>query len=499
MPIFTRRSIQLMLDELAPWLSMSKARDFVHRLDHVQPDQAIPFEYELALTWAVSKVADLEIERPVGSKEPDIFSSDLFPSGPAHVEIAAVSDVALSGEAVMTRAANIIMAFANSIVKRSGRHLYFEFQVESGYIPPSPSAQSFFSWAAKSRYFRRRKINNNFVLTEEIKEKMVAWLKSPPPRNPIRLTNSDVDVVVQWRDSEVHQHANIFSSMPSEAHDIKENPVWRVLKDKEREQLSAVPQGVRRMIFLCDAGCSLLRNVNPIGRPHNTVSGKEVIRAFLAESTIDGVCVFTPGRRSKNAFQTWNNPLIWRVHIFDLRVGITEAEYANVEAIKNLLPAPVLESYQARSWHQQGMFAPQAHGQFLPAQWRRSGSGVETVKISSRGVQEFFAGRLSREQFNSFVDSELFEQALKEGKTISSVTLEPREADQDDDYLIFEFAPDPSAMPLRVPDVIEVNMFDGPSDTKREDQFSKLQQLRQWVSRIELSLSKKRKNLTNNR
>jgi hypothetical protein len=31
-----------------------------------------------------------------------------------------------------------------------------------------------------------------------------------------------------------------------------------------------------------------------------------------------------------------------------------------------LLPAPYLSGYEARSWHEQGMFSPQARGQYLP-------------------------------------------------------------------------------------------------------------------------------------
>lgn len=456
MPIFTRRAIQLMLDELAPWLTRAKARDLVHRLDHREPDQAIPFEYELALQWAVSQVADLEVEKPVGSREPDFFSTDLLASGPAHVEIAAVSDVALSGEVVMKRAANIITDFAKAHLKGSGRHLHFEFQVESGYRPPAPSAQGFFSLSARSRYFRRRRITNGFALTEGLRTQLAEWLRGSSPRTPVRLTNDQIDVVIEWRDREVHPHGNVFSRMPSEAHDLRENPVWKVLKSKEREQLRAVPAGVKRVIFLCDAGCTLLRDVNPISPHHTTVSGRDVIRAFLSESTIDGVCVFTPGRSNRNPFQTWNNPLIWRLHVFDLRDGVTEAEYAKVVAAKNLLPPPIIEGYQARSWHQQAMFDPQGGGQYLPPQWRRDATGVETVRISARGLQEYLAGRLTREEFIGLVEGELFEQSLRAGKTISAVSLETTGVGEDDDYLVFEFAADPNASKFRIPEAAVV-------------------------------------------
>jgi hypothetical protein len=353
----------------------------------------------------------------------------------------------------MRRAANIITSFANTLAKRAGRHLHFEFQEESGYIPPPPSQHGLFSLTARSRYFRRRKITNKFVLTDAMKNGIAAWIKGPMPRMPMRLTDPEIDVFIEWREREVHPHGNVFSRMPSEAHDLRDNPVWRVLKDKEREQLSGVPEGTRRMIFLCDAGCSLLRHVKPITRHHTTVSGEQVIHAFLAESSIDGVCVFTPRRRSSNPFERFNNPIIWWVYAFDHRDGITEAEYAKILAVKDLLPVAHLESYQARSLHQQSMFDPQGRGHYVPPQWRRSGSGVERVRVSARAVLEFLAGRLTREQFQNFGEAGLFEKTLRQGLTISGVTLEATGIENDDDYLVFEFAPDPSAMPFREPEI----------------------------------------------
>jgi hypothetical protein len=108
MPIFGRRKLQLMLDELAQHLTASKSTDLLKRLEHKEADQAIPAEYELALTWGVSKVAHLQIERPFGNRAPDIYSEDLLRSAPVAVDVAAISDDSLGDESVMRRAANII-------------------------------------------------------------------------------------------------------------------------------------------------------------------------------------------------------------------------------------------------------------------------------------------------------------------------------------------------------------------------------------------------------
>jgi hypothetical protein len=53
MPIFPRRQLQLMLDELGPWLVKSKATDLLKRIDNEDPDQSIPGEYELGVGGAL--------------------------------------------------------------------------------------------------------------------------------------------------------------------------------------------------------------------------------------------------------------------------------------------------------------------------------------------------------------------------------------------------------------------------------------------------------------
>ena len=72
-----------------------KAKDLPKRLENEAPDQALPAEYELALSWAVARIASLEIDKPMGSRTPDISSEDLLASGPLVVDVAVLGDVSL--------------------------------------------------------------------------------------------------------------------------------------------------------------------------------------------------------------------------------------------------------------------------------------------------------------------------------------------------------------------------------------------------------------------
>jgi len=76
-----------------------------------------------------------------------------------------------------------------------------------------------------------------------------------------------------------------------------------------------------------------------------------------------------------------------------------------------------------------------------------------TVKISARAVQELMAGRITAEQFENWSTGHPnpFERNLALGRTISDVSLEPKNDEADDDYLIFKFKEDPAASNLRLP------------------------------------------------
>lgn len=144
MPIFGRRQLQQMLDELGPWLDRGKAKDLLNRLENVMPDQSLPAEYELSISWAVSKIATLEIDRPAGSRTPDICSPDLLMSGPVMADVAAVDDFTFSGSDTMRRACNIINAEADRLLDGSSGHLHFTFREKSGYERSRRGRSEFF-------------------------------------------------------------------------------------------------------------------------------------------------------------------------------------------------------------------------------------------------------------------------------------------------------------------------------------------------------------------
>jgi hypothetical protein len=435
MPIFARRRLQTMLDELGPKMTVANANDLLARLEHNDTQSAMAAEFELALMWGISRAADLQIAPafPNSRKRPDALSLELFSSGPAAIEITALSDDTFSGQADMDRAANIMAQFSDRMRKGASEHLYFEFQVENG-----PNR-------------RTRRVTKDFALAPALEARLQAWLISSnwPTPTAIRLTDEKVDVVVRWKQY-VHPLFRAFSSMPAVAYDLEDNNIFKALRKKER-QLSDAPAGTLKCVFLADAGCRNLRHLRPMCVVET--SGEKIIHHFVASSEIDVVCVFSP-HSSHHPSGSILSSRFWTATVFDRREPMPESEYKNLAALANALPRPNLESNQARALHRQGAFHPQARGQYLGMHIESRRSSM-TVKISSRLVLELLAGRISQQQFHYFTfgnDKNLFDIQLTRGLMIQSSRVEKAGLDEDDDYLVLDLEPDFAASALKKPE-----------------------------------------------
>jgi hypothetical protein len=436
-----------MLDELGSWLTRSQAAQLLGRLDNNRdPDACIPAEYELAVGWALSKTAQLTVEPKYGRRVPDFESVDLFPDRPAAIEVVTLSDEGLSDEWLMNRVANIINHFADQVRRKASKNLYYTFHETSGYrpvrmrVPIGP-------FTHRSQFWRQRLVSKNFELTHQHKTQIRTWLASWPPSSPLLLIGKDTTVSVSWKDW-VHPTSKAFSSMPSSAHDLHDNPLYERLKDKA-DQLAEAPSGHLKCIILGDGGCRLL--LRPRDKSQQTVSGQQIIWEFLRNFDVDIVGILSPRRRNEHIISPHNNPRQWFFDLFDKHKR-SEGYYRRLDEMVVRLPAPHLHGYQARSFVQQGMLSPQGRGQYLPLRYS-GGQGRMTISISARGLLELLAGRMKGPEITTWLarGENPFERKLAQGYAISKITFESKGLDDDDDCVTIELAPDPNASPLRLP------------------------------------------------
>lgn len=411
-----------------------KSNDLLKRLEHKDTNSALAAEAELSVLWAISRVAHMEPEPelPYSGRRPDAYSDDLFSSGPAVIEIRALSDDSFSGKEAMDRTANIISGFADQLRKGAGEHLYFEFNERIYYTNDSNLR------GLSSQFHRERCVDPNFNLDDEIKDILRQWIKAPDWPNPgkIHITHGKADFIISWKKSTVKLFRT-FCRMPAIAYDLVDNPIYKSLK-KKAAQIKGANKNVLRCVILVDAGCSMLRRLRPLGVNHE-VDGGTIIQYALRQLSIDVVIVISPYRQRQFVFSI-QSEMVWNISCFDKRNVIPDGEYKTIQEMTAQLPKATFEAYQARDIHKQGGFSNNGRNWCLPT-IIKTGGGKMTIKLSAELLHEYLAGRIDEKNFRQKAfkdDKNFFDMELTRGNSIRKVQFEAGGLDRDDDYIVFD-------------------------------------------------------------
>ena len=444
MPIFSRRRLQAMLNDLAPILDPSKAQELVSRLESTDTKNALGAEMELAVTWAFSKEHEIEVEPGDfgGRNRLDLVCPNMFSNGPCVIEVTAVSDDGFSDRSSMRRVAEKLKHEANRTKRRAGNHLCFEFGEQSGY--------------KNGRFFRRRRVTSSYEPSESVLNELSSWVSQEwPPKTPLHLVDEHIDVTATYHET-VHPESQVISRMPTVVYDPKKNPVFSALANKKR-QMRTLQDGVIRCIILADAGCRMLRNKSTVDHAHGELSRREVVFDFLdgqrSGKQIDIVCVLSPRRFGGVFGHPYREELKWELEVYTHQNDLADEAGANFATLAKL-PTPTFEGYQARSLHRQGSFSPTSNSWYLGACMTQSDEKLE-VRMSARLLQDYLSGRVDKKQYEfELMGEELnpFERALEMGYTISNVVFDCGGIDEDDDHVVVSFKLDPAAGDLTTPD-----------------------------------------------
>lgn len=426
MAIFGRRQIQRMLDDLGTRITASKRRMLIGQLNSSLPVHCLGAEYELSLNWCVMQLAELEVDRKLDHFTPDTYSPDFLQSGPLLADIFVVEDESLSGNDAMKASSQAIAEEAERIRPGSGQHLRFHFGERNFYVAEG----------GKSVHKRKRMAMRKLQLNASFKEALSTWLHGIPLQKALRWNDERIDVIIHWVDQPT-QDVPFFSSMPSLAYDLEKNPLYKAL-EKKALKLQTAPQGTTQAVFVGDAGCSLLRNVQIMGALGAPFTGGQIIAHFLQRyPSVGFVAVLSPQEAPRDR-------LIWDLRIFVGESGISDPDLARLTRLRSIMLPPHREGYRAHAAHQRKLDASGSRWSHVPSQLTIGRKRME-IKVSSRALQALLAGRLPLAQFQEaiFREKNLFEQALLAGMTISSVSYETLE-NEDDDLVVLSFGEDPA-------------------------------------------------------
>lgn len=431
MPLFSRRTIQRMLNDLS---GVVKASHFIGRLNDKRFENAVPAEAELGLVWATFQLGGFESEpdwfSPKG-KRPEGVSSSLMPGHQTVFDVKAISDRVMPGNVGMRKISRKLIDEANRIKKGAGKSLDFFFAERRDY-QIAKNHRSI--WAPPS-----------YQPQHLVIAKLHEFIKSNPLEGQyVDIHDDGLAVRVTWK-TNASKLFNYRSSTVNEIFDIEDNHIAKALKDKARQLRSNDFEGVRG-VLLADIGCASLRHIKGmdiVGRSH---SGSKIIQHFLDTQgeSLDFVCVFSPQHE-----RDWlsGSHHFWKVSAF-VRTGLN-LPMDGLEALAGQLPKPRFDGYGLEELHDQRLFHEQSRGWYLGC--KMTGNMTEnklTVEFSARALHEFLAGRITGDRLRDVLlkgSSAAFDYQLKKGNTIKAAQVISMGDNEDDDLIELTFGPDPAA------------------------------------------------------
>lgn len=434
-----------MINDLRPFLDAEKRRDLVQRLNNKDSEQSLGAEAELSIAWSLRKF-DLEIE-PVWWKPPkcpDLYVEGVIDDIPLVIEVTAFADAAVSGEDVMDHCAQALIALVNAEQKRFGEHLYFHFAETRNY--------------QRGRNERGIAAPKDYSPSEATRQRIVSWINSKPlERQRLRIEDAGLIVEVEIRPYRQIRYHNYHVSRPPRTYSDTRNPLYRRLAEKSK-QLRDTPSGVLRTIFLIEAGSRFLAEVNNTHRwaGERYSTARQIIQKFIKDQPdkVDSVVVLVPTIPSlrRGIGSDSKRKSTWQVAIFADDNSVRDSLSSALEMITSALPEPRLDGFNARSLIRQKAMNYDARGWYLSWGWSMK-DGNYTYRMSARAFQDFLAQRIDEKQFRHFVGAEKegpsIGRFLEQGYTIQNIRFESGGTDEDDDYVVFEFALDAAASPFR--------------------------------------------------
>jgi hypothetical protein len=278
--VFTRRAVQQMLDDIAPWMPERPLRDLLGRLNEARTNR-LPQMWELAWLYALGAALPVEHEHALPNGKPDLSFS--VSDGDRLVPV--VSDAALHKANPFERLIGAVHQHASKVgIQRGGFHVAVS-HLEAG----------------KSGTKKVQLLIPTGSEFEEINRRFIAPFVRSVATDPTAQNMLDVDEP-EAKFTIEYKGLNQISSGSYRVYDsilsLENNVLFNRLAAKTH-QLRGASAGTVRMLVVCDGDCALLRR----GRPQEGFSAQQVAEHFLRGSqTIDLVLLVTVCKESTSNF-----------------------------------------------------------------------------------------------------------------------------------------------------------------------------------------------------
>lgn len=414
MAVFSKRTLQNIIDQNATFLSVEKLEALINRLNNGFLDA----EWEAVILNALHKMGVVKYEESLGGETyPDIYFAAKDGKLVFVADITTVSDRNYNE-------CNPIEEFINETIrifkKRGIRPSGLHYEIGSTELKKGMKLK-----------LPRRGQFHIFFKSDDFNSFIARIKESPHASHNLSVESDETSIKFIYKpDGEyiTGHHAAYKIS-----HSLTQNPIYNALKQK-KDQLKRSGYTGPLGIFLCDGGCDLLTRTIRDWRSYNC---NQVISEFLRQnSSISFILTLSviARRRPIDAKMYINSDALPMAQDLSLFRG---------QLLSNL-PSPVNTLINATRRVADG-FEKKGESFYGGLMYKNN-----TIKISSRGLLELLAGIIEKDDFmksHQFVPTDdhphnvnLFERKLREGRLINNIHVEKSE-DQDDDWLVFEFGP----------------------------------------------------------
>jgi hypothetical protein len=437
MPIFARRTLQRLLDRVAPFSSLGKLQDQIQRLNKGGQD-GIATAWELAVTAGLSDVGDLAIEPELGTPTRVDFTVRL--QDPAWYGIG-----------------DIVTVFDEGMHKESGLQ-----------------AREVIVWERVRAHRLSRKHFNLWLEGDVAGSGRRQRIKLPPLQT--KLLGTDLNRILlsikkapdSPRTADLRRHHGFHLRYDPKQHSgtwsgtridtvygIDANPMMNALKRKANQLRNTVFEGPR-IIICCDGGSEAIRaNRNPVWR---APSNEDIVNDFLRQNpSIAGVILVIVNASPLRAVISARDRELYlipnaagpRASQDDRNALDRFAAHLELSLPRVILsPGSLLQPWTYKPDY--GFF------RFRDSNFMSSNH----IQIPMRALQELLAGTLDHKAFldqyvltptGDMKQANLFAAWLSRGCLINDARIIP-DPDRDDDWVELKFGePDPALVPFRNP------------------------------------------------
>lgn len=428
MAIFSRRTIQRLINENAEFLKPKQSKTHVNKLNKCD-ESFIDTEWEVVLLNAFSKLGTVIHEPELKGTNPDIhFTAHSTPSESFIADIATLTDKGLSENYPVEAFRNELM---DIVLERGLRGDSFYLEIDTNY-------HGVFRGGARPTLKLPTKLNfKRLVFNEKFYEFLDEIADAPDKHRSYKVKTESIGIVINYNPQQLSSITSHLSYTLITS--LIQNTLYNSL-EKKAGKLVGTNCGLPLGIIVCDGGYSMFNRE----RRWDSYGFDDVIGYFLQSyPSISFVMTFT-------VEQSFGYKARSKIHT-NLYEGISFSNLGNavlssLSKVHKRLPVPQRDAknavYYLRSArpHRGDSFAGGLEG------------GSNYLKISARAVLELLAGKITQEQFSDIHSYNPFANEVEDGHLINGIEFEQGDNEKDDDWLVFKFgSADAAISPFTIP------------------------------------------------